>query len=394
MVDHAYRTVAMYRERYDEVGYEPGAIRSLDDLAHLPVLTKQHLLAEPGGRRLSSAVRAERLLPSVTSGTSGEILTMWHDAGRLGSIGLALVRLARMVYPYRPWHRTLYVYTSRYPIHSVFGLYPLEFIPTTAKVEQIASVWRRAEPEVVRIYPSRLRDLVQEGLGLPSPRLVTVNSESSTASERASWEMALGAPVRDQYGTEELGIVAAECRERARHVFTDLCWVEVLRDDGTPAAPGEIGSLVGTCLTNWATPVIRYSQGDRVSLAPSVCRCGRTLPVMGTLEGRARTELRTPDGIPVSSGVVIDALYGLLLEARLPLRGYKLVDGRPIELLLAPSRELSPSELDLATAHMRRTAGLEVRPRIVEAIPMGPGGKREVVVSAARIRGQNPVDLQ
>ncbi len=263
----------------------------------------------------------------------------------------------------------------------MFGLFPMTFVPTTASLADIVAMWSRTRPAIVWIYPSRLRDLVATGEQVPKTRLVSVGSELSTAGERASWEAHLGSPVRDQYATEELGIVAAECRERRRHVFADLCHVEILDTAGNATDPGSVGEVIGTNLENMATPMIRYQQGDRAALGTSPCDCGRTLPILESLDGRARTELRAADGTSVSSGVVIDTLYGLVLELGLAITGYQLVDDDPPRLLL--QGDLSDGEVDAAVAFFADRTGLTVMARIVDRLPRGVGGKREVIVGRA-----------
>jgi phenylacetate-CoA ligase len=379
VVDHAFRTVPFYRERYEAAGYEVGMLRTMADVRALPIVSKADLLGEPRERLVSEAVPHQRLLPSVTSGTSGELLTVWHDAARLGRLGLGILRVSRLVTPHRPWDRTLYIYTSEFPVRSVFGLYPMTYISTTAALDDIVAVWRRTNPGFVWIYPSRLRDLIAAGKQVPKTRLISVGSEMSTAAERASWEAELGSPVRDQYATEELGIVAAECGHLSRHVFTDLCFIEILDTRGAAAPPGEVGEVVGTNLENLATPIIRYQQGDRAALAPSACTCGRTLPILQSLEGRARIDLRTVTGTRVSSGVVIDTMYGLALELGLSISGYQLIDGDPPLLLL--EGKLSDREVDSAVAFVAQRAELMVTALTVDFLPNGAGGKREMIVA-------------
>jgi phenylacetate-CoA ligase len=386
VVDSAYSKVPFYRDLYQRAGYEMGALRTLDDICSLPIITKDDLLASSPEALVSSTVPRQRLLPSITSGTTGQVLTVWHDGARLGRIALSIARVAWLVAPYRPWHATLYVYTSRFPVGSVAGLFPFHFVSTTAPVEEIAAFWRRIRPAIVWIYPSRLRDLEGEARGLPAPRLISVNSEYSSAAERTRWEKLFRAPVRDQYATEELGIVAAECEARQRHVFSDSCLVEILDSVGQRVAEGGLGRLVGTNLTNLASPMIRYDQGDKAALVASGCECGRTLPVLEPLAGRARLDFRTTTGEVVSSGVLIDALYGVILALGLPIRAYQLEDGDPPELRLVADRELTDDEIRLAISHLQRTTGLETTCRVVETIPMSLGGKREAVMPR-----QNPL---
>ena len=380
VVDSAYATVPFYHDLYQRAGYEVGALRTLDDIRSLPIITKDDLLASSPESFVSGTVPRHRLLPSITSGTTGQVLTVWHDGARLGRIALSIARVTWLVAPYRPWDVTLYVYTSRFPVGSVGGLFPFRFVSTTAPIEEIAAAWRRIRPAIVWIYPSRLRDLEEEAPSLPAPRLISVNSEYSSAAERTRWEKLFRAPVRDQYATEELGIVAAECEARQRHVFSDSCFVEIVGSVGQRVAEGRLGRLVGTNLTNLASPVIRYDQGDKAALVASGCECGRTLPVLEPLAGRARLDFRTTKGEVVSSGVLIDALYGLILTLGLPIRAYQLADGTPPELRLVADRELTDDEIRLASSHLQRTTGLETKCRVLEAIPMSPGGKREALL--------------
>ncbi len=386
VVDSAYATVPFYRDLYQRAGYEMGALRTLEDIRSLPIITKDNLLASSPKDLVSRTVPRHRLLPSVTSGTTGQVLTVWHDGARLGRIALSIARVAWLVAPYRPWDATLYIYTSPFPVGSVGGLFAFHFVSTTAPVDEIAAFWRRIRPAIVWIYPSRLRDLEEAAAGLPAPRLISVNSEYSSSAERTRWEKLFRAPVRDQYATEELGIVAAECEARHRHVFSDSCWVEIVDSSGERVAAGREGRLVGTNLTNLASPIIRYDQGDKAALVASGCECGRTLPVLEPLAGRARLDFRTPTGEVVSSGVLIDALYGLILTLGLPIRAYQLEDGTPPELRLVADRELTEDEIRLATRHLQRTIGLDTICRVVERIPMSPGGKREAVMPR-----QNPL---
>jgi len=386
VVDLAYSTVPFYRDLYKRAGYEVGALRTFDDFRDLPIITKDDLVASPFESLVSQSVPRHRLLPSITSGTTGQVLTVGHDAARLGRIALSIARVAWLVTPYRTWDTTLYVYTSPFPVGSVCGLFPFRFVPTTAPIDEIADMWQRIRPAIVWIYPSRLRDLENWAAHLPAPRLISVNSEVSSAAERARWEMVFRAPVRDQYGTEELGIVAAECEARSRHVFSDSCVVEIVDGDDRPLADGQLGRIVGTNLANTATPIIRYDQGDKGALIASRCECGRTLPVLEPLEGRIRLDFRTSFGQVVASGVIVDALYGLILDLGLPLRAYQLVDGNPPDLRLVPARQLTEDEVRAATSYFQLATGVETVCRIVEEIPPSPGGKREALLPR-----QNPL---
>jgi phenylacetate-CoA ligase len=53
--------------------------------------------------------------------------------------------------------------------------------------------------------------------------------------------------------------------------------VEIVRPGtGDPVAPGEVGEVVVTTLTNTDYPLIRFGTGDLSALLPGVSACGRT----------------------------------------------------------------------------------------------------------------------
>src|SRR5436305_5091145 len=72
-----------------------------------------------------------------------------------------------------------------------------------------------------------------------------------------------GAEIVDTYGAEEIGHLAAQCRQCGEyHVSAEAVLLEVLRPDGSLAREGEIGRVVVTSLYNYAMPLIRYELGD------------------------------------------------------------------------------------------------------------------------------------
>jgi phenylacetate-CoA ligase len=98
---------------------------------------------------------------------------------------------------------------------------------------------------------------------------IVPSAEPLSAAKRAKIERCWGAKVHDSFGMTECGLMAAEdAGHDGLRLWTDMFYCEVL-DPGTwePVAEGEIGTLVTTSLfTNHATPFIRWSSGDLVSL--------------------------------------------------------------------------------------------------------------------------------
>jgi len=75
-----------------------------------------------------------------------------------------------------------------------------------------------------------------------------VGGETLTEPMRKEIQQAFGGPVYATYGSQELNLIAWECKETGElHTCDDGVMVEVLAD-GRAAGPGERGELVGTNL--------------------------------------------------------------------------------------------------------------------------------------------------
>ena len=145
----------------------------------------------------------------------------------------------------------------------------------------------------------RMLALAAEARGGLEHRPHRIFSRGEVLDAQTRWfiENALGAPLVDFYATEETGIVAWECPSGSGyHVDSDLVLVEVLREDGSTAAPGEVGELVLTNLFQHTMPIIRYRVGDMGALNATGCPCGRSLPLLTELQGRRLDFIVTPGG--------------------------------------------------------------------------------------------------
>lgn len=290
--DVAARTAAgndFYRDTWRSAGIDAGALGGWDEFAKLPVVSKPDLVR--AGTAWSN--RTGRVAFS-TRGTSGEPLVVWLDKEESDSFVVPTMRgfwwagfrpeeTVLMMSP--AWHRlaameghaalrmggrAAYFWGSGSPQYSESFITALErvrpqFVTTTAPF--VISLVRRCEDEGIdpRELFESVHSLIVVGLPL-TPYL------REWLSER------IGAELFERSGTQE-GAAADECRHHtAPHIHADVCHLEVLTDDGTPAPPGMRGRLVVTKLEPVGDPVIRYDTGDIAELFNDPCACGRTLP--------------------------------------------------------------------------------------------------------------------
>jgi phenylacetate-CoA ligase len=145
-----------------------------------------------------------------------------------------------------------------------------------------------------------------------------------------------------------------------------------------PLQDGASGDLVSTGLLNVDMPLIRYKVGDRGSINTECdkCLCGRKLPEISRIEGRANDVLVAPDGRRVFW--LNPVFYGL------PVREAQIIqetlDNLKVKYVPAPgfSPQVEHSIIDRLYARMGK---VEVNMERVDAIPRGPNGKFRAVIS-------------
>jgi phenylacetate-CoA ligase len=159
---------------------------------------------------------------------------------------------------------------------------------------------QQTQPGVLITYPSNLQNLLayssltgQRPAGLTHVR---VNGETVPEGLAQQLQQQWGAHLSGVYSSEEIGVMAVDCPQGpGLHVMAESVLLEVVRDDGSPCAPGETGRVLVTDLHNFATPLIRYEIRDLAEVG-APCPCGRHLPVLRRIQGRFRNMLTLPDG--------------------------------------------------------------------------------------------------
>ena len=177
------------------------------------------------------------------------------------------------------------------------------YLDVRTSVAQQLDWLQRVRPRYLMTYPSLLRGLaehvIESGrIGMSFDLVMTIG-ETLPPDVRTKTQRAFGADIMDRYGAQEIGHVATQCSFCGQyHASAESVLVEVLRDDGTPAQPAEIGRVVLTSFYNYAMPFIRYEIGDFAEVG-WIGLCPRTLPALRRILGRERNMFVLPDGAHV-----------------------------------------------------------------------------------------------
>lgn len=91
----------------------------------------------------------------------------------------------------------------------------------------------------------------------------------------------------ETYGAVEFGWLAFECNEHCGlHMTTNNMYLEIVDEEGEQVSAGEQGEIIVTGLYNRAMPLIRYRIGDLGIPSDEKCPCGRSWPLIKSIEGR------------------------------------------------------------------------------------------------------------
>ena len=391
IVQHAYHNVPYYRTLYDAHRVHPNAIRGAQDMSLLPAITKAHFREAPERERVASGLDPEMLIPTASSGSSGRPFMIRRSWMEHNVLYLARIRAQRS-YGLGRSDRALHILNPK-TIDSrdnkVVGrtLTALGLITTQKRVsihlepEAIAREVRAWRPNVLSGYPNmlaRVSDvLAREPVSPPSIRVALTGAESLTPELRRTIESRLGAPVRDQYGSNECNLMAWECPHGGPlHISDDTVLLEVVGPDGTPAAPGQRGEVLVTALHSFAMPLIRFRIGDLAEQGVARCHCGAPFATIQSVQGRML------DMFPLPDGRVIHAYYlteSLIMGDPDWIENFQITQERldHITMRIIPRTEPTAERLERIRAEgaMLLGPGVAFELAIVDSIPSEESGK-------------------
>jgi phenylacetate-CoA ligase len=307
MLNELYGKNRFYTAKFKQVGFEPGDLKSLDDLQHLPLTSKSELVeaqaADGFAGNLTYPMSAYTRFHQ-TSGTTGKPLHVFDTAESWDWWG-------------RCWG---YVFagagvTIEDRIFCAFSFGP--FIGFWAAVEGARHIGAMLIPGGGRSSLDRLHLMRQTASTVlcctPTYALhllevarennfdirqldihLTIHAGEPGANVPATKqriEAGWSARCFDHAGASEIGAHSFEGEDRRNglYVIESEFIPEILEPaTGQPVLPGQKGELVLTNLGRWGFPVIRYRTGDIVVAAESQTEGERTfLYLDGGVIGRA-----------------------------------------------------------------------------------------------------------
>lgn len=310
LLDYLEKNSAFYGRMFKKNGIDIRGVKSLDDLAKLPLTTKEDL--QKHGSDFICVSRDKIIDYITTSGTLGEPVTFAmtdNDLDRLAYneyLGFKCADCSSsdviqlMTTIDRRFMAGLAYFLGSRMLKSAMirvgnGIPELQwdsilrFSPTTlmAVPSFLLTIIDYAEKNGIDYHKSSVKKAICIGDSLRNPDF-TLNTLGRKISER--WpELKL----YSTYASTEMATSFTECGQgRGGHHHPELIIVEFLDENDKPVPPGTPGEVTITTLGVEGMPLLRFKTGDISTAHVEPCACGRNSIRLGPVIGRKKQMIK------------------------------------------------------------------------------------------------------
>ncbi|SHL99146.1 phenylacetate-CoA ligase [Nitrosospira sp. Nsp11] len=393
LLTHVEAHVPYYRNLFTSIGFKASHLRSLADLARLPLLDKPKIRANT--EALKSA-NGRDLARFNTGGSSGEPLIFYIGKERISHDVAAKWRATRW-WDVDIGDPEVVIWGSPIELGAQDSLRALRdkllrtcllpaFEMSAQKLDRFLQEIRAIRPKMLFGYPSALSHIARhaeacgcrmDDLGI---RVAFVTSERLYDEQRQQISKTFGCSVANGYGGRDAGFIAHECPQGGMHITAEDIIVEIVDQQGIPLPCGEAGEIIVTHLATGDFPFIRYRTGDIGVLDSKPCICGRGLPLIKKIQGRSS------DFLVAQDGTVMHGLALIYILRELPhISNFKIVQ-ESLDLTrvwVVGEAKLCPKTIARIERGFKGRLGQAVNIAIEEVaeIPLEKSGKFRYVVS-------------
>jgi phenylacetate-CoA ligase len=395
LLAHAGAHIRYWRELFARVGFDARDVRRREDLAALPVLTRE-ILRERYADLVDPAYAPVNVKKSTSGSTAAPLRfeyspesECWRNAIRIRGYSWSGYRPGLPVFFYWATGGSPPSRVHDLKIRLDRAIRRETFVDSMRQDEEshrrALERLRRTRPATIVCYTQSCaqfaRWIVDNGVRDWPDVPVLCGAEAVLASDRTSIASAFGPHVFETYGSRETMLLAAECEAHdGMHLMDENVLVEVSHGD-RPARPGESGDVLVTDLHNRGMPLIRYQNGDVARPGNGKrCPCGRGLRKLERVEGRRADTLRDREGNAIP-GILFHVLFA---DARRDLvRQFQAVQRASGEVVLrvVRGRDWSQERFDAVLKRFGEyLRGLPFTVEFRDGIPPWPNGKMRTVV--------------
>jgi phenylacetate-CoA ligase len=367
---------------------------SLKDLPRLPLMGKREARENrdsivwkevPGGA-----------FKYTTGGSSGEPLIFYFGRSRQAADAAGRMR-ARRWWGVDVGDREVYLWGAPVELNKtdrvktvrdrlinqlVLNAFEMSPVRMDAYLEAI-SAW---QPKCIYGYASSLALLGAHAeargirLALRRLKVVSTTGEPLYPHQRELIRRVFGAPVSNEYGARDAGLLALESPEGKMLQMSETHLIEVLDPQGQAVPVGQAGEAVITSLVSDAQPFIRYRSGDIIRLSDQADPGGRGLHVINEVVGRQTDFVVREDGTIMHALAVIYVLRAVEGVAQFKFIQHGLLQVE-VQVVAGPAWNEQAGQAVIQGLRARLGQNLQVSLCLMDEIPPEASGKHRYVVS-------------
>lgn len=217
-------------------------------------------------------------------------------------------------------------------------------------------------------------------------KTMIVGGQTMMTHHREVINSAFGPNLFDRYSATEFNDSAQECELHNGLHYAPVCFLkEVLEDDNQQhVKEGESGTLCVTLLVRKVMPILRYNIKDIAVYTNKLCSCGRTFPLIKSIDGRHLESISSSKGTFLTQKPIMN-----ILKKHISLIDFQAEQIKLNEMILrihTNQSNISENEKSKITKDIETILGtsLNIKFSKVDRIPELKNGKTLRVIALRR----------
>jgi phenylacetate-CoA ligase len=318
LLHHAYENVPYYTRVFNENGIKPEDIKDISDLKKLPFLTKE-IVRQNLNELKATNYPITKFEYVTTGGSTGIPMGFFYEKGRTRAIEWAFIKKQWDCVGYHFLDKCVILKGSvvqsnkekRFSEKTLFGRWLIlsSYDMTEKNLPDYIKQIQTFNPKFIQAYPSSITILAHYLKNnniepFNSIQAIFCGSETMYPGQRELIENVFKCRVYSWYGHAERVVLAGECEQSKKyHVFPEYGIFDLVDEKGESITQAEReGTIVGTGLTNYVMPLIRYKTDDLAMYSSNQqCQCNREYTLIENVKGRWTQEfIIAPDNRKIS----------------------------------------------------------------------------------------------
>lgn len=376
LISFSVKEVPYYRNLFKTLGLKVEDIKTTEDLVKIPILTKEMIKENP--RDFVAQNYKGKIVNGSTGGSTGQplkyimsdedysrgvalLLKGFNFGGYELGDPMSIIAGASLTSRNQSLKAKVQDWFLNFNHFSSYGM-------SEKDIRNYYNSLNDKKPMYLRGYASSLFLLAnymkQNNLTLDYQiTAIYSTAEKLMSRQRMTIESVFNAKVFDNYGLNDGGVSAFECKmNNGMHIDFERSILEVTNKNGKEQIINQQGKILATSLFNYAMPFIRYDTGDLGVISENECLCGCPKPLLTEISGRVTDYLKL-------SGVYIGSPVLTVLMGKVDVEQYQFVQTKEneVEILIIKGKNYTAKDEEFILRSLKsRVNDISIKIKFIE----------------------------